>query len=143
MNRFQKIGVLAAAAFIALGPALPQVFGVGQDYVRPWVMFSGVGQGTMKGTFTVTQADGSIETYTPLQIMALERYPNIFPYQFDRLLTDREAMTPIVSAFCEAHVTEGAVLSYTGKVGAPNGWAIYEADDLCPKVEVLVAETGS
>ena len=143
MNRFQKAGILAAAAFISLGPAIPQVFGVAQDYVRPWVMFSGVGQGTMKGTFTLTKTDGSTQTYTPLEIMSLERYPNIFPYEFDRLLLDRDAMTPIVSAFCSERVGQGDILSYAGLVGAQNGWALYEAEDVCPKDEQLLAEVRS
>ncbi|MEM1036596.1 MAG: hypothetical protein AAGI14_07535 [Pseudomonadota bacterium] len=143
MNRFQKVGILAAAAFISLGPAIPQVFGVGQDYVRPWMMFAGVGQGTMKGTFTLTKVDGSTQTYTPLEIMALERYPNTFHYEFDRLLLDRDAITPIVSTFCAEHVGQDDVLSYIGRVGIQNGWALYEADDVCPKQEQLLAEVGS
>ena len=143
MNRFQKTGILAAAVFIALGPALPQVFGIGQDNVRPWMMFSGVGQGTMKGTFTVTYADGSRKAYTPLEIMALDRYPDVLAYEFDKLLLNREAMSPIVSAFCDAHVKDGATLSYSGKVGAPNGWALYDAEDLCQKDDLMVAEVGA
>ncbi|MEM1391607.1 MAG: hypothetical protein AAGG45_11055 [Pseudomonadota bacterium] len=143
MNRFQKTAILVGAAFIALGPALPQVFGVGQDYVRPWMMFSGVGQGMMKGAFTVTHSDGSTEVYTPLEIMSLERYPDIFSYEFDKILLNRDAMSPIVSEFCDAHVKDGATLSYSGKVGAPNGWALYEADDLCQKDDLMVAEVGA
>ncbi|MEL8055508.1 MAG: hypothetical protein AAGK66_05090 [Pseudomonadota bacterium] len=143
MNRFQNVGILAAAAFISLGPAIPQVFGVAHDYVRPWVMFSGVGQGTMKGTFTLTKTDGSTQTYTALEILSLERYPNVFPYEFELLLRDRDAMAPIVSAFCADHVGKGDVLSYSGRVGAPNGWALYEAEDVCPKEVQLVAEVGS
>lgn len=140
MNRFQKLGVLLAAAFIALAPALPQIFGIGHDYVRYWAMYSGVGQGTMKGTFTLTHADGRSETFTPLDIMGLERYPNAFHYTFDRLLVDRDAIGPIVSPFCEAHAKDGAVLAFSGKVGVANGWATYAADDLCPKQDVLIAE---
>lgn len=142
MNKLQKTIVVVCGAYILFSPALPQMFGIGGDYVRYWRMFGGVGQGIMKGTFTLTEADGAQQELTPLQVLDLERYPDTFHYTFDRIVKDIPAMAQVTSEFCQTHVDAGATLSFMGKVGVANGWGTLELEDVCVPKNTLIANQG-
>ena len=143
MNKLQKMVVVVCGAYILLSPAFPQLLGVGADYVRFWRMFSGVGLGIMKGTFTLTEADGSHQQLTPLQVLNLERYPDIHFYTFDKIVKDVPAMADVTSEFCNAAVPEGATLSFRGKVGFENGWGTLELASVCEPTQTVIADRDS
>ena len=61
------------AAFILLGPAPGQLFGLHSMLLREWVMFSAAGIGLLKGHFTLHRADGVV-TVSPLEVVGLPSY---------------------------------------------------------------------
>lgn len=141
LSPLKRAGIIAIGAFIAFAPALPHLFNTGHSYLRYWAMFTGVGAGLLKGDFTITHADGSTETATPLDILGLDAYPRTeHHYTFDRLVITETAIFEIAADFCATRVPEGARMDYSGEVGGIDGWVPYAADDICAPRETLVAE---
>ena len=130
-----------AALYITLSPALPQLLGWGAPVVRAWTMYSGVGAGLPKGDFTARYADGRIQTLTALQVRGLERYPDVFHYTFDGLIDAPEGLAAWAADFCAAS-QDLESLSFSGRIGSPDGWVTHDADDLCAG-PALVAEAGA
>ena len=126
----KRLGFAAAALYIILSPALPQLAGWGAPYVRPWTMFSGVGAGLPKGEFTARYADGRTEQLSALQVLGAERYPDSFHYEFDLLIHDEASFRDFAAGFC-TRADGPATLSFDGRVGAPDGWVSHSVTDLC------------
>jgi len=119
-----------AASYIALSPALPQIFGWGAPFVRQWTMYSAVGEGLPKGVFTVHHEDGRQARLTPLQVRGLERYPDDFHYTFETRVLRPEDLARWAEEMCarEPGLTR---LSFQGRIGAADGWTNHSDPDLC------------
>lgn len=121
---------VALGAFILVSPVFPQVFKVGQPWIRQWTMYSGVGTGLMKGDFLVQYETGETKSIKPLEMLGLERYPNTFHYEFDRRVWSVQDIERMARSYCDGH--QGVVsLSYSGRVGVPEGWANLKTENLC------------
>src|SRR6056297_1399736 len=102
MMAWLKRGAFALAAlYITLSPMAPQLFGWGAPLVRPWTMYSGVGEGLPKGVFTARYADGREQRLTALQIMGLERYPDTFHYSFKARISAPQDLAAWARDFCQ------------------------------------------
>ena len=117
-------------AFILVSPVFPQVFKIGQPWIRQWTMFSGVGTGLMKGEFQVQYQNGETANISPLEFMGLTRYPNTFDYEFQRRILSVKDLERLGQVFCDGHENI-ASLTYTGRIGIPTGWANLTTENLC------------
>ncbi len=98
-------------------------------------MFSGVGVGIPDGTFTVTHADGTIETHTPLEAAGLERYPLIRHYLFEGRVFEADHLARFATALCTpAH--DASSVSFEGLVGTRDGWRAMQVDDICTETDM-------
>jgi hypothetical protein len=98
-------------------------------------MFSDVGVGIPDGTFTVSQEDGTIETYAPLEAAGLERYPDIRHYQFEGRVLEVGHLNRFAKVLCARTPTTSTV-SFEGVVGTRDGWRPMQADNICAETEV-------
>lgn len=130
-----------AASYIALSPALPQVFGWGAPFVRQWTMYSGVGEGLPKGVFTAHYEDGREEQFTPLQARGLDRYPDDFHYTFDARVLRRQDLARWVEDLC-TRVPDLTRLSFEGRIGAADGWFVHSDPDLCAGQALVAGGAG-
>lgn len=119
----------AIAAFVLLAPMFPHVFNIHGKLLRPWMMYSDVGVGLLKGDFRIEQA-GATRTVAPLELMGLERYPRLRHYRFEQRVLHDGDLGRIAATYC-ATLPAGARLSFGGAVGTRNGWRPLKADDLC------------
>lgn len=108
------------AAFILLAPAVQQVLGVYLPIFRPWVMYSGVGLGLLRGEVIVTRAEGR-ERLSPEAFLGVRHYPITMSIKAPHVIPDQAALTARMAAYCAA---EGDVrsLSFDGKVSWLDGW---------------------
>lgn len=126
----KRIAFFAIAAFILLSPALPQLFGVQAKIFRPWVMYSAVGVGLLKGEFTVEHPDGTTATFVPREVFGYNRYPLEMTFHQRHIVLKPEHLDRAAAPFCET-MPEGATLSYDGLVATFNGWEPLSRDSLC------------
>jgi hypothetical protein len=128
--------ILRRAAFVVLmaciyfGPAPGQLFDAHSPWLREWVMFKGVGSGLPRGAFTVTQADGTVHTYTALEAAGLDRYPLIRHYQFEGRVFATDQLYRFARTLC-AEIAATSTVSFDGKVGTVDGWKLAQSDDVC------------
>lgn len=132
----------ALAAFILAAPAAWQVFGYKSVLLRPWIMYSGVGVGVLKGTFTVHPPDGPAVELTPLDLLDLPAYPAIRHYEFANRVEDAEDMAAFAAPFCAAMVPGGR-LSFRGAAGTRQGWQAMEVRDVCGTAPADGLETAN
>ena len=85
-----KIGIVLIVLFICLGPSSRQIFGVKHPLFREWVMFSAVGLGSCRGSFS-TGPQGSGELVNRLEMLG---YPSLFsaPRSVRLWRTEQEAV---------------------------------------------------
>jgi hypothetical protein len=114
------------AAFILLGPAPGQLFGVHSIFLREWVMFSAAGIGLAKGRFTLHRADGAV-TMSPLEVVAL---PSYLALPLDRRIYEPADLKAFAARICN-DARETARLSFAGSVGTFAGWRPLIAHDVC------------
>jgi hypothetical protein len=114
------------AAFILLGPAPGQLFGLHSMFLREWVMFSAAGIGLLKGHFTLHRADGAV-TMSPLEVVAL---PSYLVLPLDRRIYEPADLKAFAARICN-DARETARLSFEGSVGTFSGWRPLIADDVC------------
>ena len=93
-------------------------------------MFSGVGIGTLKGTFEVTLADGTVNEYSPLEAAGLERYPLMLHYQFEGRVFAADDLAKFAKHLCSVF-GDGRRIAFHGEVGTRQGWEPMASDDLC------------
>ena len=124
------------AGYILLSPYFPQVLNTGAPVIRQWTMYSGVGQGVLKGEFLLTYADGTEVTKTPLEVQGLTRYPNTFHYEYDRLVLGKDQLKAFVKETCttERNLVD---MSFVGQVGTASGWLAIDVDHLCKADEAI------
>lgn len=126
----RRVAFCLVAAFICLGPAPGHLLGQHHPWLREWRMFSGVGIGIPKGTFTIRNPDGTIRDLTPLEAAGLDRYPNIKHYLFPGRVRAPQHLRRFAAALCE-QAAIGANVSFEGAVGTRDGWLPMQADDIC------------
>jgi hypothetical protein len=116
----------AVAAFIVLGPAPGQLFGMHSTLLREWKMFSGAGVGLLKGQFTLHRADGPI-TMSPLEVAGLSSY---LALPIDQRVYEPGNLKTFAARVCnDAHET--ARLSFEGSIGTFSGWQPLSVRDVC------------
>src|SRR6187431_451225 len=71
--RCRRAAFAGLAAFILLGPAPGQLFGLHTMALREWKMFAGAGVGLPQGRFTLHRAAGPV-TMSPLEAAGLPSY---------------------------------------------------------------------
>ena len=96
------------AAFILLAPAMPQVFGVHAPVFRPWVMFSGVGLGLLRGDFIVSRG-GETERVSPEGFLNITHYVRSMSLTAPHVVLDEAALISRITAFCETNSDVTAV----------------------------------
>ena len=127
------------ALLIGVGPFFPQVMNTGSPWLRPWVMYAGVGVGVLKGDFTATYADGSSSTLTPLEILNLENYHKLRVFRYSHRVYNEVDLRRVVSPWCAAQSGQLSDLAFRGKVGLGRGWADVDVSGLC---EAVTAKIG-
>lgn len=123
---FRRAVFAMLAAFILLGPAPGQLFGMHSVLLREWLMFSGAGVGLLKGSFMLHRADGAV-TLSPLEVAAL---PSYLALPLDRRVYEPAALKAFAARIC-GDGRETARLSFSGSVGAFTGWRRLTAHDVC------------
>lgn len=122
----RRVAFAAIAAFILLGPAPGQLFGVHSMLLREWQMFAGAGVGLVKGQFTLHRADGAV-TMSPLEVAAL---PSYLALPIDRRIFEPSDLKTFAARICD-DPRETARLSFEGSVGAFTGWRALTVHDVC------------
>lgn len=117
------------AGFILLAPALPQVLDVHSPIFRPWVMYSAVGLGLLRGDIVVTRAGGA-EMLTPEAFLGLKYYPRTMTLKDRHVVLDEAALSARMAAFCEANVDVDR-LSFDGRMAWLDGWRPLKASVDC------------
>jgi hypothetical protein len=135
----RAICFVGLAGFILLGPALPQVLGMHMMLVRPWIMYSGVGVGVLKGEFRLIAPGSQPRSLTPLQLLGRQSYPVQFHYEFDRRVFSAGDLGNFAAELCTT-LAGGAVLSFDGSVGTRAGWQPLVVDDVCEESAETAAE---
>lgn len=129
-RKLKVIGFLIVGAFILLAPALPQLFGIQSPFLRPWIMYAGVGTGILKGEFLVTRPDKSTAVYASRDVLGVRLYPRSGIYEHRYQVGDADELRAVVAIFCE-QLTVSDTLSFRGQVSAERGWKPLEGADLC------------
>jgi hypothetical protein len=122
----RRVVFVLLAAFILLGPAPGQLFGIHTMFLREWLMFSGAGLGLPKGHFTLHRADGD-RTMTPLEVAGL---PTYLALPIAQRIYKPSDLRSFASRICDSG-GETARLSFQGRVGTFTGWRTLTADDIC------------
>lgn len=112
------------SVFILLAPALPQIFGIHSVFLRPWIMYSNVGAGALKGSFTLTLPDRTVSELQPIDLHGGNNYPRYRP------VYGAESLREFAAEFC-AGLPEGAALTFEGARGSRHGWIAIGGQDLC------------
>lgn len=122
----RRAAFAAIAAFILLGPAPGQLFGVHSMLLREWQMFSGAAVGLVKGRFTLHRAGGDV-TMSPLEVVAL---PSYLALPLDRRIYEPADLKAFAARICN-DARETARLSFEGSVGTFTGWRPLAVHDVC------------
>lgn len=126
----KRAGFALVISYIALSPALPQIFGWGAPIVRQWTMYSEVGEGLPKGVFTAHYDDGRTQTLTPLQVRGLQRYPDVVHYAFEDRVFSPDQLGVWARELCRGE-PQLARLSFEGRIGTCDGWIAHSDQDVC------------
>ncbi len=108
------------AAFILLAPAAQQVLGVYSPIFRPWVMYSGVGLGLLRGEVIVIRAEGT-ERLTPEAFLGVRHYPSTMSIEDRHVVLDEATLTARMAAYCAAN-NDVRSLSFDGEMSWLDGW---------------------
>ncbi len=127
--RRAAFGVIAA--FVLFAPALPQVLGVHAPGFRPWIMYSGVGMGLLRGDVVVTRANGA-QVLTPEAFLGVRYYPRTMTLQDRHVVLDEAALRARMAAFCETG-DDIKSLSFDGHMSWVDGWRPLSAAVTCPR----------
>ena len=122
----RRAAFAAMAAFILLGPAPGQLFGVHSMLLREWMMFSAAGIGLPEGRFTLHRVDGAV-TMSPLEVVAL---PSYLALPLDRRIYEPADLKAFAARICNDG-RETARLSFAGSVGTFVGRRPLIAHDVC------------
>ena len=109
----------ALAAFILLSPALPQIFRIDHPAFRPWIMFSGVGLGLLRGEIVVEGDE--VRRLSPKAFLNLPYYPHTMSIRDAHVVLDEAALNARMAAYCAEHRAASA-LSFDGDVSGLRGW---------------------
>lgn len=130
----RRAAFLAFAAFIILGPAPGQLFGLHSPLLREWVMFSGVGTGIPKGYFIVRDGEREVSRHTPLDAAGLGAYPAIKHYEFELRVHTVADLGRFAEALCDT-LPHGQQMDFEGYIGTRNGWFAFPNADICAAVD--------
>ncbi|MGF1551606.1 MAG: hypothetical protein ACFBWO_03775 [Paracoccaceae bacterium] len=130
MGRSRTVGFVAVAGFVLLSPAVYQLFGYHTIWLRPWVMYSGVGVGVLDGEFVVRTDGEATRRLTPLEAFGLDRYPLSYYYRFEQRVDGPETIGELAAPTCK-QLSPGEALSFEGAVGTRRGWAPLAVRDVC------------
>lgn len=126
----RRLIFVVLAGFILLSPSLPQLFGVTHLFLRPWVMYAGVGTGLLKGTFVVTRAAGGEDHFTPLQVLGRTRYVFNMNRKQSYEVHSEEDLHRFAQRLC-GRLEPGDRLDFDGWYSTVRGWQPVEGRELC------------
>jgi hypothetical protein len=124
--RWRRAAFAGLAAFILLGPAPGQLFGLHTIALREWRMFAGAGVGLPQGRFTMHRAVGTA-TMSPLEVAGL---PSYLALPIDRRIAAPADLRAFAARLCDS-LHETARLSFEGSVGTSEGRQALTVDDVC------------
>jgi hypothetical protein len=124
--RWRRAAFAGLAAFILLGPAPGQLFGLHTMMLREWRMFAGAGVGLPQGQFTVHRAVGAV-IMSPLEVAGL---PSYLALPIDRRIAAPADLRAFAARLCDS-LHETARLSFEGSVGTHEGRQALTVDDVC------------
>ncbi|MEM7267814.1 MAG: hypothetical protein AAF401_01025 [Pseudomonadota bacterium] len=122
---------VALGCFILLAPAAPQIFGVNSVLFRPWIMYSLVGVGVMRGDFVAETAAGGAKI-TPFQVMMRNRYPQDLSLNAGHVVLDERTLKRFTAPYC-AQYQDVIALTFEGEVAFPDGWRALSAEARCDR----------
>ena len=123
---WRRVVFAILAAFILLGPAPGQLFGMHSMLLREWIMFSGAGVGVLKGRFTLHRLEGAV-TMTPLEAAGLSSY---LALPIARRPSQAADLKTFAARICgEAKPAER--VSFEGSIGTFTGWTALNVPDVC------------
>lgn len=122
----RRVAFAVIAAFILLGPAPGQLFGVHSMLLREWQMFAGAGVGLVKGQFTLHRADGAV-IMSPLEVAAL---PSYLALPINQRVYEPSDLKTFAARICN-DAREKARLSFDGSIGTFAGWRPLTVPDVC------------
>lgn len=124
--KWRRAAFAGLAAFILLGPAPGQLFGLHTMALREWKMFAGAGVGLLQGRFTLHRADGTV-TMSPLEAAGL---PSYLALPVDRRIAVPADLRVFAARVCDKlQGTER--LSFAGSVGTHDGRQPLAVGDVC------------
>jgi hypothetical protein len=124
--KWRRAAFAGLAAFILLGPAPGQLFGLHTVALREWKMFAGAGVGLPQGRFTLHRAGGTM-TMSPLEAAGL---PSYLALPIDRRIAVPADLRVFAARVC-ATLNGTERLSFEGSVGTHAGRQPLAVDDVC------------
>ena len=124
--KWRRAAFAGLAAFILLGPAPGQLFGLHTMGLREWKMFAGAGVGLPQGRFTLHRADRTV-TMSPLEAAGL---PSYLALPIDRRIAAPADLRVFAARLCGT-LHEAERLSFAGSVGTHAGRQPLAVDDVC------------
>jgi hypothetical protein len=124
--KWRRAAFAGLAAFILLGPAPGQLFGLHTIALREWRMFAGAGVGLLKGQFTVHRTVGTV-TMSPLEAAGL---PSYLALPIDRRIAAPADLRAFAARVCD-NLQETERLSFEGSVGTSEGRQALTVHDVC------------
>lgn len=129
--RLRRVAFGGLAAFILWAPAIQQVFHIYSPLFRPWVMYSGVGLGLLRGDVEITRTDGS-ERLSPEAFLNVRFYPSTMSIRDRHVVLDEGALVARIKAYCRAN-PDAIAVSFEGEVSGLQGWRPISAAEACTR----------
>ena len=124
--KWRRAAFAGLAAFILLGPAPGQLFGLHTIVLREWRMFAGAGVGLPQGHFKLHRTVGTV-TMSPLEAAGL---PSYLALPIDRRIAAPADLRVFAARLCDnLHAT--ARLSFEGSIGTSEGRRALTVHDVC------------
>ena len=123
---WRRAAFASLAAFILLGPAPGQLFGLHTMVLREWKMFAGAGVGLPQGRFTLHRAGGAV-TMSPLEAAGV---PSYLALPIDRRIATPADLRVFAARVCGT-LPGKERLSFEGSVGTHAGRQALVVDDVC------------
>ena len=124
--RWRRAAFAGLAAFILLGPAPGQLFGLHTMVLREWKMFAGAGVGLPQGRFTLHRAGGTV-TMSPLEAAGL---PSYLALPIEQRIAAPADLRVFAARVCGT-LRETERLSFAGSIGTHGGRQALAVDDVC------------
>lgn len=120
-GRLRLLAFMAIAAFMIVGPAAEQVFGVRTALLRPWTMFSAIGLGVIDASFEIRRPDGALVPLDRFELLGAPRTGKL------KRIESREELASVIKRLCTA-AGQGADIRVRARQAMRGGWQIVHTD---------------